>query len=165
MPASLPKIKVPKRAPNGEVPQTAVAAAGGQRRQSAGSLLFESRTSIRASSFGPLPSLLNHFCDSVEPLLRKLRPLRAQERGNHVLHGSVVERVHKLLQRGAANFLLLYNRNIDVAKGLLFVPDVTLAFENAQLRSDCGVVRVAGEIVHYLGGRCTAPCVQNVHDV
>src|SRR5262252_2852824 len=109
--------------------------------------------------------LLHEIGDSIELVVRELRALAAQQRGDRALGGAVEECVDEMPQRGPARGAAWHGRRVDVAQPVLLVADVPFLLEHAQLGAHRRVIRVAGQIRHDLAGGRASAAIEDVHDL
>src|SRR5262252_970045 len=72
--------------------------------------------------------LLHEIGDSIELLVRELRALAAQQRGDRALGGSVEERVDEVPERRLSRGAARDGRRVDVPEPVLLVAHVAFLF-------------------------------------
>ena len=88
-----------------------------------------------------------------ELLVAQPPAVRSEQRRDDFFSRAVEEGVHDVLQRGLANDPARHHREVDVLRALLFVPDVALGLEDAQLGAHGGIARLAGQRLHQVARR------------
>src|SRR5439155_23142812 len=99
-------------------------------------------------------ALLSSFRDEVrnpfQIVVREPRSFTAEHSGNDLFRGPVEEGINQVPQRRLAGGAARYGGRVYVSKAVLFVADVSLFLEDAQLRTNGGVARLPGEVLHHL---------------
>src|SRR5262245_11845719 len=112
-----------------------------------------------------LSCFFDNLSDPVQLFIGHRTTLGSQERGHHLFPGPVEERMDEMLQCRLPHRMAWNPWRVDILLALFLVPDVTLLLEDAELRSNGGVGRLAGQFREDLGDCDAAKPVDDVHDL
>src|SRR5436853_1238461 len=117
------------------------------------------------SFLASLPRLLHEICNPVQLILRNPDALRTEQCRNNLVCRSFKKRIDKMAQRRLPDLMPGHSRRVKISKPDLLMPDVSLFFQDAQLRPHGGVAGITRQIGHHFArGRVASP-VEDVHDL
>src|SRR5207249_9327355 len=88
-----------------------------------------------------------------------------EQRRDGLFGGAVEESLKDVTQRGPLGVVARDSGPVDVARAVLFVPDVPLVLENPQHRANGRVARRVRERLLHVGRRGAPVLIQNVEDL
>src|SRR5688572_27443287 len=113
--------------------------------------------SSRPTLLAPLRASRARLCDqlddAIELLLGKAGTFSPKERTHDLLDRAVEERIDDVAQRGLSRRAAGHRRRVYELTAALLVTHVPFPLEHTQLRPDCRIAALAGELAHDFFGR------------